>query len=215
MNTPYPVPRVHRSSTRLIAMVLVGVLAGLPTGLVGGWLLAPAVGWAVAAILYIGWVWVVVARMDAPTTAAHATREDPSRGITDLLLILASLASLGSILIVLVQARGAAGAGQILLAALALATVALSWLLVHTLFTLRYASLYYADDDGGVDFNQVEPPRYADFAYLSFTLGMTFQVSDTSLTSSVMRAAALRHALMSFLFGSIILATLINLVAGL
>jgi len=196
-------------------MVLSGVVAGLLTGLLGGWFLAPAVGWAVAAILYIGWVWVVVARMDAPTTAAHATREDPSRGITDLLLILASLASLGSILIVLVQARGAAGAGQILLAALALATVALSWLLVHTLFTLRYASLYYADDDGGVDFNQVEPPRYADFAYLSFTLGMTFQVSDTSLTSSVMRAAALRHALMSFLFGSIILATLINLVAGL
>ena len=215
MNTPYPVPRVHRSSTRLIAMVLVGVLAGLPTGLVGGWLLAPAVGWAAAAILYITWVWFVVARMDAPTTAAHATREDPSTGITDLLLILASLASLGSILIVLLQARGAAGAGQVLLAALALVTVALSWLLVHTLFTLRYASLYYADDDGGVDFNQVEPPRYADFAYLSFTLGMTFQVSDTSLTSSVMRAAALRHALMSFLFGSIILATLINLVAGL
>jgi len=215
VNTPSPVPRVHRSSTRLIAMVLSGVVAGLLTGLLGGWFLAPAVGWAVAAILYIGWVWVVVARMDAPTTAAHATREDPSRGITDLLLILASLASLGSILIVLVQARGAAGAGQILLAALALATVALSWLLVHTLFTLRYASLYYADDDGGVDFNQVEPPRYADFAYLSFTLGMTFQVSDTSLTSSVMRAAALRHALMSFLFGSIILATLINLVAGL
>lgn len=196
-------------------MVLVGLLAGLLTGLFGGWLLAPAVGWSAAAILYISWVWVVVVRMDAPTTAAHATREDPSRGITDLLLILASLASLGSILIVLLQARGAAGAGQVLLAALALATVALSWLLVHTLFTLRYASLYYADDDGGVDFNQAEPPRYADFAYLSFTLGMTFQVSDTSLTSSVMRAAALRHALMSFLFGSIILATLINLVAGL
>ena len=215
MNTPYQVPRAHRSSTRLTAMVVVGALAGLLTGLLGGWLLAPAVGWAVAAILYIGWVWLVVARMDAPTTAAHATREDPSRGITDLLLILASLASLGSILIVLLQARGATGAGQVLLAALALATVALSWLLVHTLFTLRYASLYYADDDGGVDFNQVEPPRYADFAYLSFTLGMTFQVSDTSLTSSVMRAAALRHALMSFLFGSIILATLINLVAGL
>ncbi len=196
-------------------MVLVGLLAGLLTGFSGGWLLAPAVGWSAAAILYISWVWFVVARMDAPTTAAHATREDPSRGITDLLLILASLASLGSILIVLLQARGAAGAGQVVLAALALATVALSWLLVHTLFTLRYASLYYADDDGGIDFNQAEPPRYADFAYLAFTLGMTFQVSDTSLTSSVMRAAALRHALMSFLFGSIILATLINLVAGL
>ncbi|ASD23975.1 DUF1345 domain-containing protein [Cryobacterium sp. TMN-39-2] len=196
-------------------MVTVGILAGLASGLLGNWLLAPAIGWAVAAVLYIGWVWVSVAPLDAATTAAHATREDPSRGITDLLLILASLASLGSILIVLVQARAAEGAGQGLLAALALVVVALSWVLVHTLFALRYASLYYADDDGGVDFNQLEPPRYADFAYLSFTVGMTFQVSDTSLTSSTIRAVALRHALMSFLFGSIILATLINLVAGL
>ena len=196
-------------------MVAVGILAGLASGLLGNWLLAPAIGWAVAAVLYIGWVWVSVVPLDAATTAAHATREDPSRGITDLLLILASLASLGSILIVLLQARAAEGAVQGLLAALALVVVALSWVLVHTLFALRYASLYYADDDGGIDFNQTEPPRYADFAYLSFTLGMTFQVSDTSLTSSAMRAVALRHALMSFLFGSIILATLINLVAGL
>ena len=196
-------------------MVAVGVFAAVLTGLLGAWLLAPAIGWAAAAILYIGWVWVTIWRMDAATTAAHATREDPARGITDVLLILASLASLGSILIVLLQARVAAGPGQVLLAALAVVGVALSWVLVHTLFTLRYASLYYADDDGGVDFNQEEPPCYADFAYLAFTLGMTFQVSDTSLTSSAMRAVALRHALMSFLFGSIILATLINLVAGL
>ncbi len=196
-------------------MVAVGILAGLASGLLGNWLLAPAIGWAVAAVLYIGWVWVSVVPLDAATTAAHATREDPSRGITDLLLILASLASLGSILIVLLQARAAEGPGQALLAALALVVVALSWVLVHTLFALRYASMYYADDDGGIDFNQLEPPRYADFAYLSFTLGMTFQVSDTTLTSSAMRAVALRHALMSFLFGSIILATLINLVAGL
>lgn len=196
-------------------MVAAGILAALATGLLDRWLLAPAIGWAAAAVLYIGWVWVSIAPMDAATTAAHATREDPSRGVTDLLLILASLASLGSILIVLLQARVAVGAGQVLLAALALVGVALSWVLVHTLFTLRYASLYYAADDGGIDFNQLEPPRYADFAYLSFTLGMTFQVSDTSLTSSTIRAVALRHALMSFLFGSIILATLINLVAGL
>jgi uncharacterized membrane protein len=196
-------------------MVAVGILAALATGLLDHWLLAPAIGWAVAAVLYIGWVWVSIAPMDAATTAAHATREDPSRGVTDLLLILASLASLGSILIVLLQARVAVGAGQVLLAALAVIGVALSWVLVHTLFTLRYASLYYADEDGGINFNQPEPPRYADFAYLSFTLGMTFQVSDTALTSTTLRAVALRHALMSFLFGSIILATLINLVAGL
>ena len=78
MNTPYPVPRVHRSSTRLIAMVLVGVAAGLPTGLVGGWLLAPAVGWAAAAILYITWVWFVVARMDADGFTFAVTASTPA-----------------------------------------------------------------------------------------------------------------------------------------
>ena len=65
---------MHRSSTRFIAMVAVGILAGLASGLLGNWLLAPAIGWAVAAMLYIGWVWVSVAPLDAATTAAHATR---------------------------------------------------------------------------------------------------------------------------------------------
>jgi uncharacterized membrane protein len=215
MKTTAPIPRVHRSSTRLVVMAAVGVLVGLVAGILGYWLLAPALGWAAAAVLYILSVWVTIAPLDAANTATHATREDPSRPITDLLLIIASVASLGSILIVLLQARSAAGSGQAFLAALAVLGVALSWVLVHTLFTLRYASIYYAADDGGIDFNQPDAPRYADFAYLAFTIGMTFQVSDTSLTSSVMRSAVLRHALMSFLFGSIILATLINLVAGL
>ena len=75
--------------------------------------------------------------------------------------------------------------------------------------------LYYADDLGGVDFNQDEPPRYTDFAYLAFTLGMTFQVSDTDLKNHLVRVTALRHALLSYLFGAVILATTINLVAGL
>ncbi|WP_248283370.1 DUF1345 domain-containing protein [Cryobacterium arcticum] len=215
MKTTVPVPRARRSSTRLLVMAAVGILVGLAAGLFGDWLLAPALGWAAAAVLYIVSVWVTVAPLDPANTATHATREDPSRPITDLLLIVASLASLGSILIVLLQARSASGSGQAFLAALAVVGVALSWVLVHTLFTLRYASIYYAGDDGGVDFNQPDAPRYADFAYLAFTIGMTFQVSDTSLTSSAMRSAVLRHALMSFLFGSIILATLINLVAGL
>ncbi|WP_241972941.1 DUF1345 domain-containing protein [Cryobacterium sp. TMT2-14] len=102
-----------------------------------------------------------------------------------------------------------------ILAAAAVLSVGLSWILVHTLFTLRYASLYYSGPDGGVDFNQVVPPSYGDFAYLAFTIGMTFQVSDTSLQTHAIRMTALRHSLLSYLFGSFILATLINLVAGL
>lgn len=153
--------------------------------------------------------------MDARVTAEHATREDPSRATVDLLTLLASVTSLAAVVVVLVQAHGAHGLDRVLLAGLAVISVALSWGLVHTLFALRYASLYYGGSQpGGIEFHQVEPPRYSDFAYLSFTLGMTFQVSDTDLQSSIMRGTAVRHGLLSYLFGSVILATLINLIAS-
>jgi uncharacterized membrane protein len=93
--------------------------------------------------------------------------------------------------------------------------VVLSWTVVHTVFALRYASLYYHGTDGGLDFNQDTPPRFSDFAYVAFTIGMTFQVSDTELTTPEVRGTALRHALLSYLFGSVILAATINLIAGL
>lgn len=91
----------------------------------------------------------------------------------------------------------------------------MSWLTVHTIFTLRYAVLYYAEPVGGVEFHMDDLPSYRDFAYLAMTIGMTFQVSDTDLKSTAMRATALRHALLSYLFGSLILAAAVNLVAGL
>ena len=153
--------------------------------------------------------------MTAQDTAAHATREDPSRPVSDVLLIAAAVVSLGAVGIVLVQANSEQGAAQDLLAAVGVATVALSWLVVHTVYTLQYARLYYSGDPGGIDFNQAGPPRYADFAYLSLTLGMTFQVSDTDLQESTIRATALRQALLSYLFGVVIVATTINLIASL
>ena len=96
-----------------------------------------------------------------------------------------------------------------------LTTVAVSWFTVHTIFMLRYAVLYYAEPAGGIDFGSDEPPSYRDFAYLALTLGMTYQVSDTALRTTALRGTALRHALLSYLFGAIILAVAINLVVGL
>ena len=192
-----------------------GLLVAVVTGLVGFWDYAAVLGWAAACIVYVGWVWLAVGRMDAAQTSTHATREQPTRSTADLLLLLASVASLVALAFVLVEAKVSHGPDKLLLAALAIASVVLSWLLVHTLFTLRYAELYYTGEDGGVDFNQDEPPRYADFAYLSFTLGMTFQVSDTNINSSEIRVTALRHSLLSYVFGSVILATTVNLIAGL
>jgi uncharacterized membrane protein len=68
---------------------------------------------------------------------------------------------------------------------------------------------------GGIEFNEKDPPAYLDFAYLSCTIGMTFQVSDTSITVKPVRRMALHHALLSYLFGAVILAMAINLVASL
>jgi len=207
--------RVHRSGTRFVLMLVAGVLVGLLTGLLGYWSFALIAGWAAASITYVAWVWAMIGRMDADTTASHATREDPARPLADLLVVLASFASLGAIVFLLIGTNGASGRVQVLVAALAVVGVALSWLLIHTLFTLRYASLYYTGVDGGVDFNQKEAPSYGDFAYLAFTLGMTFQVSDTNLTTHAVRMTALRHGLLSYIFGSVILASLVNLIAGL
>ncbi|MGO4691738.1 DUF1345 domain-containing protein [Glaciibacter sp. 2TAF33] len=207
--------QLHRSSTRLVLMLIVGLLVAAATGVLVGWEVAPITGWAAACVLYIARVWFTVGRMDAASTASHATREDPNRGISDLLVLLASVASLGAIVFLLIQAHASSNSQKVELAVLAVLSVALSWSLIHTLFTLRYASLYYGGPDGGVNFNQTEPPQYTDFAYLAFTLGMTFQVSDTNLQTHVVRATALRHALLSYVFGTVILATLINLLAGL
>ena len=95
-----------------------------------------------------------------------------------------------------------------------MAAVVLGWFVIHTLFTLRYARLYHSTG-GGVDFNQDEPPRYVDFAYVAFTIGMTFQVSDTDLKSTAIRATALRQALVSYLFGAVVLATTVNFIVSL
>ncbi len=116
----------------------------------------------------------------------------------------------------------AGGAGHVagdlkyLQAGFALFSVFVSWTLIHTVFTLRYTRLYYSGEVGGIDFNQDdEAPQYSDFAYLSFTIGMTFQVSDTNIETKQIRQAALRHAWISFPMGAVIIATSINLVSGL
>ena len=206
--------RERHSNIRVVVMLVVGSVAAAVTVALGHWQLAPTIGWSIAALLYSVWVWIVISGFDSVQTESHASREEPSRSVADGLVLLLGVASLASVAFVLIPAASAEGVQRGLLAALALVSVALSWVLLHTLFTLRYARLYYRGD-GGIDFNQSEKPRYSDFAYFAFTLGMTFQVSDTNISSSEIRSTVLRHALLSFVFGSVILATTINLVAGL
>ena len=200
---------------RVATMVVLGIVAGVVTGLTAGLVFAPLVGWDVAALTFLISVWAAIGRMSGPQTGDHATRENPGRAAGELIVVLASVASLGAVGVVVARANSEGGTSSDLLAVLAVASVTLSWFTIHTLFTLRYAELYYANGSPAVDFKQKQPPRYADFAYLAFTVGMTFQVSDTDLMSTRIRAATLRHALLSYLFGAVILASMINLIVGL
>jgi uncharacterized membrane protein len=201
--------------SRVIAAAVAGAAVAGLVGAFAPWELAPLMGWDAAALVYVAWTWSTVWHLDAAHTAGQAVAEDPGRAATDLLLLTASVASLVAVGLVIVRAGNSTGTSESLRAGLCLASVVLSWSVVHTVFTLRYASLYYVGTDGGVDFNQDDPPRYTDFAYMAFTIGMTFQVSDTELTSADIRSTALRHALLSYLFGAFILAGTINLIAGL
>lgn len=208
--------RARNARLRYLGMLATGIAGAALTGVFGAWIYAAAVGWAVAALVYNGTIWLKIARLDASSTATHATEEDPRRGAADLLILLAAIGSLVAVVLVMVGANGAQGVGKFLLALLALGSTAMSWLLVHTLFTLRYAEIYYGRSrPGGIEFNQEEPPQYTDFAYMAFSLGMTYQVSDTAITNREMRSAAFRHSLLAFLFGTGILATTINLVVSL
>jgi uncharacterized membrane protein len=208
--------RVEKARYRLAIAVVVGLTAAGAAVAANGKELAPIIGWDLTVVTYIAWVWSTVWRMNAAKTKDLARREDPTQASTDVLILAAAVASLGAVAIVLVLASSAQGVAKGALAGLAIVSVALSWAMLHTLFTLRYAALYYrAKPEGGVSFNQEQPPQYSDFAYLAFTLGMTFQVSDTDLQDTTIRATALRHALLAFLFGAVILATTINLIAGL
>ncbi|TDU22598.1 putative membrane protein [Arthrobacter sp. JUb115] len=196
-------------------MLVFGTLAMILTGLLGQWIYAPAVGWTVAAFIYTSSVWLTVAPMDAERTAFHAAEEDPGQRTSELLILMAAVSSLAAVALVIMGSSDVEGAGRFALALLAMSCTAMSWLMIHTLFTLRYAKVYFSGEPGGIDFNQTEPPQYTDIAYMAFSVGMTYQVADTNITSGSMRSVVLNHSLLAFVFGTGLLATTINLVISL
>jgi uncharacterized membrane protein len=191
-----------------------GALAFGIAALLTPWQVASLIGWSAAAAVFMASVWVSVGRMDGGATAEFAMREDDSRTAADLILITASAASLLGVALTLLKASGESSSSRVFISAVATLSVILSWGAVHTVFMLRYARLYFAGG-GGIDFNDDHPPNYLDFAYVAFTIGMTYQVSDTNLTEKLIRRTALRHALLSYVFGIGVVAMLINVVAGL
>jgi uncharacterized membrane protein len=203
-----------RARTRLAACVVIGLAVSASLAVFTPWQVTVLAGWDATALAFITAVWLGIRHRDSGATAALATREDESRTAADLILIAASVASLIGVAFALVKAAAETGAAHGLITAVAVVSVVLSWASVHAVFTLRYARLYYSGG-GGIDFHTSERPDYGDFAYVGLTIGMTFQVSDTDLTAKAIRMAALRHALLSYLFGVVVVAMTINVVASL
>ena len=197
--------------THLLVSAGLGVALGAVVALTYDAMTGGLVAWAVAGAVFLGWTWTSVWPLDAQDTSRVARREDPSRPVRDVVLLLLAVASLLTVGLVIFRAHDS---GPVRLV-LGVACVVASWAVLHTIFVLRYARLYYSEPVGGIDFKQEPDPTYRDFAYVGFTVGMTFQVSDTDIGKASIRTAILRHALLSFVFVAVILAITINLLAGL
>jgi len=213
----HQVPARHAglAAKRLIIGVIGGIAAAAVALTAGAsWSVAALFAFDTAALVYIIWVWVTVAGADAAATARIARAEDASRAAADAVLIGAGVASLVAVGFALAQAHHSHAPARGLLTALAFVSVALAWTSVHTVYVLRYARLYYTPPDGGIDFHG-EKPAYLDFAYLALTIGMTFQTSDPDLTHRPVRRRALHHALLSYVFGTVIVAITVGSVGAL
>ncbi|MFJ9787379.1 DUF1345 domain-containing protein [Amycolatopsis sp. NPDC101161] len=196
---------------RLVTAAVIGLLIGAAIGVFVDAALGILAGIATTAGIFVVAGWIALWPMDAAATRGNAQREDFRPATDEVAVVAAALGGLVGIVVLLVV--GNSGAAPVA-AAIALGGVFLSWAGLHLMYATRYAYLYYETSDGGIDFNSDDPPSYRDFFYFSYNLGMTYQVSDTGVSSSVIRAVVLRHTLLSYVFGTVILAATINLVAG-
>ena len=173
--------------------------------------------WDVGALVMTAFAWMIILSSSPEQTHRHAGTDDPGRRAVSVLVILTSCVSLLATAVIFRQARRYPPDVRWLFVALCILTVAGAWVLTHSAYALRYAHLYYRDDDegvGGLTFPGDAAPCYLDFAYFAFTIGMCFQVSDISVPSRQIRRAVLGHSMLSFLYNTAILATAINLAVG-
>jgi uncharacterized membrane protein len=199
-------PRARRTTSvtaGILVCVLVGVLASVPLGVLSG--IAAAI--AVFVTTGVALLWP----MTAEDTRRNARREDFQPLMAESLIVTVAVGSLAGVAVLLAIGSSATRNGA---AAIGLFGVFMSWAMLHQLYAIRYAHLYYGEPSGGIDFNSDEQPAYRDFLYFSYNLGMTYQVSDTDVSSTVIRSVVLRHTLLSYVFGTVILAATVNLVMG-
>lgn len=199
----------HRTIKQFVVAIVAGVAAAVATGIALGWDLAALAGWDGFLVVFM---LQIIASLVHNSTKVIKT-EVMSHSMLDTIVVVASVASLGAVIVLITGKQS--GIAHIIFG---LVSVVLSWIAVHTLFMLRYAALYYHKGaPGGIEFNNKDgaKPMLSDFAYLAFTIGMTYQVSDTVVEDSAIRRTVLMQALVAFIFGVVIIASTINFMISL
>ncbi|MFC4016562.1 DUF1345 domain-containing protein [Micromonospora sp. GCM10011542] len=203
---------------RAVIVASIGLVVALVLLPFMPWELAAVGGWDIAALAFLIAIWRVILRADSSHTEMMAMREDETRVTAAVLLVGAGVTSLLGVGSALSHAGRHGGSVRVLFVSVALLTVLLSWAVVNTVFTLRYADLQYRSTTGGIGF-EGQPVQgqttYRDLAYVAFTIGMTYQVSDTAISDPRIRGSVLSHAFVSYVFGVVIVAGSVNLIADL
>lgn len=217
-----PFPEKFNSLQKLLLCVVIGIAAFAISLLIDIDMLTQImIGWVVFSVSMITLSWMTFFITKSSQIRKQAKIQDPNRSLVFIVVIVATCASfLAVILLLVTKKHGNEGAAYHM--PIAVGGMIFSWLLIHTVFTLRYAHIYYGDhpskDDvaaEGLEFPGNEKPDYFDFAYFSFVLGMTFQVSDVQIKSKRIRHIALFHGMLSFGFSTIMIALTINVLGNL
>lgn len=200
------------SARRALLCLVAGAVAGLVASAFWTFELGPVVAWCVAAGSALAWVWVIGWHQDAEGTERLAEDESRSHS-TDVWVVLAAVASLAAVATALQRSGGT----DPVAVATVLLSVTLAWAMVNTVFALKYARMYYFDepDRQGFDFAMDADPAYSDFAYLAFTIGMAYAPSEARPSRRDTRKVVLGHALLSYLFGTGLIAVAVSLVTNL
>lgn len=206
----------HKLLICIVIALIVYFLVGITHE---GSLVHALVGWDTFSVCMIVMSWITFFITNSKQIREQSKIQDPKRSLIFIIVLVSTVASIFAVLLLIISKKQ--GNNGTLSLITAVAGMLFSWILIHTIFTLRYAHIYYGDHStkpnthaGGLDFPGDENPEYLDFAYFSFVLGMTFQVSDVEITSKRLRTLAMFHGLLSFLFNTIMIALTINLIAS-
>lgn len=211
LGKPY---RIVRGHVRLFIAIVVGVAVYFAVAADSHLATRFLIGWDAGAVLYLTLAAIAFARFDLKRVRDRCAEEDEGAVIMLLAVVGASIASLAAIVAFLGGAKASGNATGFYFL-FAIGTIVLSWLLIHTMFAFHYAHEFYGDggdhQKGGLKFPDEPRPDYWDFVYFAFVVGMTFQVSDTQVTSGRLRRIVVAHGLVSFLFSVAILALAVNI----